>query len=74
MHENEREGEREIETLEGGGGGGGGGMSHVKRGLFLGRLSMFLRGNSVILCVSISLNSPQLAEASRNPPIHLNRS
>lgn len=42
-----------INTL---GGGRGGGTSQAKRGLFLGRLSMFLRGNSIILCVSLFLS------------------
>jgi hypothetical protein len=35
------------------GGGRGGGRSQVKRARFLGRLSIFLCGNSIILCVSI---------------------
>lgn len=35
------------------GGWGGGAMSHVKRGFFLGRLSMLLWGNSPILRASI---------------------
>ena len=43
------------ETLGVGGGLRGGCISHVKRGLFLGRLSMLLCGNSTIRCVSIYL-------------------
>lgn len=54
------------------GGGRGGGTSHVKRGRFRGLLSMFLCGNSIILCVSISLYLSPIGRIIQTP-IEYNR-